>query len=139
MHVRRFVSVWLISSALMYGISYAWHGLLLNDLHSVPYPLPLFLVLLALVYLGIGFGLTYVLSLLEKRKRPLLHGIMVGSMIGFFIYLMAFTLGVSFTSSEAKHVVVDFAWQMAEQGIGGVMISYAYSMFRKRDEFFEKV
>ena len=31
-------------------------------------------------------------------------------------------------SGETKHVVVDFVWQMIEQGIGGLVVAYVFSI-----------
>jgi len=53
-------------------------------------------------------------------------GFLGGAALGFFLYLVAFTLGVSFKSGDTKHVVVDFVWQMVEQGVGAVVIAYVF-------------
>lgn len=54
--------------------------------------------------------------------------------LGFFIYLIAFVFGISFKGSGTEHIVVDFAWQMIEQGIGGGVIGFVYAMAKRRDK-----
>jgi hypothetical protein len=61
-------------------------------------------------------------------KNLMFKGFLGGVAFGFFLYLVAFTLGVSFKSGETKHVVVDFVWQMIEQGIGGMVVAYVFSV-----------
>ena len=133
----RFIGTWLTAAILMYGISYAWHGMILNDFTNLTLPLPVFLGLLALVYLLIGFIITFVSSLRGKQTNPTFSGLLTGVSLGFFIYLIAFTLGVSFKSADTKHIILDFGWQMFEQGLGGVVVARLFAAFRKRDEFFE--
>ena len=49
--------------------------------------------------------------------------------MGFFLYLMAFGLGISFQEvASNKYLLFDFAWQMFEQGIGGLAIGLVYPL-----------
>ena len=57
----------------------------------------------------------------------------MGIALGFFIYLIAFVFGISFKGSGTEHVIVDFIWQMIEQGIGGGVIGFVYAMAKRRD------
>ncbi len=132
---RKFFLSWILSAVLMFSLSYVWHGWILNDLISLPYPLALFLGLSALVYLVIGFALTFVYSFVHLERNYTLKGLLLGGALGFFIYLIAFTLGVSFSSSgELEHVVVDFLWQMIEQGVGGTVTGLVFLISRRRAE-----
>jgi TRAP-type mannitol/chloroaromatic compound transport system permease small subunit len=56
----------------------------------------------------------------------------VGAVVGFMVYLLVFTLGMSFASHALRHVVVDVLWQMFEQAIGGLLVSLGiiYDMHR---------
>ena len=65
-----------------------------------------------------------------------LKGFLMGVALGFFIYLIAFVLGVSFKGSGTQHIVVDFLWQMIEQGIGGGVVGTVYMLARRRDQVF---
>jgi len=65
-----------------------------------------------------------------------LKGSLMGMALGFFIYLIAFVFGVSFKGSGFQHIVVDFIWQMIEQGVGGSVVSAVYLLARRRDQVF---
>ncbi|MBK8497542.1 MAG: hypothetical protein IPL52_01685 [Flavobacteriales bacterium] len=128
--LRRFILLpWLLSSAVMFGLSYVWHGLVLSDLSELGIPLALYFVLAALVYLVLGLGITIgahkavqyeFISL--KRAFPVMVTLFSAA-IGFFVYLVIFVLGMSFTKHAMMHVVVDVLWQMLEQGLGGLVVS----------------
>jgi hypothetical protein len=115
---------WFFALLTMMSLSYLWHGIVLNDLRSVHYPQWYFFLLLLLVYSIIAFILTMGLNYANPKKNLLFKGFSSGVALGFFLYLVAFTLGVSFKSGETKHIVVDFLWQMIEQGIGGFIVAY---------------
>ena len=76
-------------------------------------------VLLAGVIYGLG------------SKKPYLNSLLV--LFGwFFLYLIAFVLGVSFSSDSAlEHVIVDITWQMIEQSFGGLLIGYLYHVYKE--------
>lgn len=131
---RRFFVAWGLSTIAMLMLSFAWHGLLLNDLMHIPTPEWLFYSLALLAYLTIGFALTFVFTYLSMGIGIRLKGSLMGLAMGFFIYLVAFVLGVSFKGSGTEHVVVDFLWQMMEQGFGGAVIGAVYFLARRRDE-----
>ena len=54
MLTKRFFISWLLSSLLMFLLSYVWHGIFLTDLSRLSYPKALFLFFAAIVYLMIG-------------------------------------------------------------------------------------
>lgn len=128
--LRRFILLpWLLSSAVMFGLSYVWHGLVLSDLEDLKIPLALYFVLAILVYLVLGLGLTIAahkavqyefISL--KKAFPFMVMLMAAA-TGFFVYIVVYVLGMSFMKSEGVHVVIDVLWQMVEQGLGGLMVS----------------
>lgn len=115
----------------MLTLSYVWHGVVLNDLRNVDYPSWYFFLLLLLVYSFIAFVITMAFNYINPSKSLVTKGFIGGSAFGFFLYLVAFTLGVSFKSGETKHIVVDFVWQMIEQGIGGMVVAYVFNIAYK--------
>lgn len=131
---RRFFLSWGLSSVLMCGLSFLWHGVLLNDLRFLSIPHELFYSLAVLAYIVIGFALTFTYTYLSMGIGLKLKGSLMGMALGFFIYLIAFVLGVSFQGGEPNHVVVDFMWQMIEQGVGGSIVGGVYMLARRRDE-----
>lgn len=128
--LRRFILLpWLLSSLVMFGLSYVWHGLVLSDLEDLKIPLVLYFVLAFIVYLVLGLVLTIgahkavqyeFISL--KRAFPFMVMLMAAA-VGFFVYLVIFVLGMSFAKSGGMHVIIDVLWQMVEQGLGGLMVS----------------
>lgn len=121
MKTKRFLICWFSASIIMYALSYLWHGILLNDYSNIRFPLWLYFTLAAIVYLIIGLVLTYLYRFTRTRELKY-KGAMMGMSLGFFIYLIAFVLGVSFNQHTASHIVVDFIWQMFEQGVGGAAV-----------------
>lgn len=134
MKTKWFFSVWLVSSIMMYGLSFVWHGVLLNDYMSIKYPMWMYFTLAAVVYLVIGFVLTYLYHY-TYTHRIKYKGMLLGACLGFFIYLMAFVLGVSFNPNSLEHTVVDFLWQMFEQGVGGAAIGAVMRFLVDMDRF----
>lgn len=130
MPLRRYILLpWLLSSLVMYGLSYVWHGLILNDLADLRIPLTLYFILAAVVYLILGLGLTIGVHKAIQYEWVSLKGafpfvsMLMAAVVGFFVYLVIFVLGMSFAKSGAVHVVVDALWQMVEQAVGGLVVS----------------
>ncbi|PCJ88408.1 MAG: hypothetical protein COA57_03270 [Flavobacteriales bacterium] len=114
----------------MYVLNYAWHGFVLNDYMRLSIPLETYFVMASIVYLVIGLVITTVSTFINTGKHLIRKGTLVGVAIGFFIYLIAFVLGVSFHSnSQMEHIAIDFAWQMAEQGAGGFLCGFVFRLF----------
>jgi hypothetical protein len=122
----RFYVSWIFSAILMYVAFYVWHGLFLNDLNRISFPIAIFLGLAALVYLVIAFILyrTYESKFIIKYiSHPMVRGIISGFLIGFILFAVVAVLGISFTSNvTATYLMADCAWQIVEQIIGGIII-----------------
>ncbi len=131
---KRFFISWGFATLVMLFFSFLWHGVILNDLIHIPKPYELFYSLAALTYVVIGFVLTFVYTYLSMGIGIKMKGGLMGMALGFFIYLIAFVFGISFKGSGTEHIVVDFAWQMIEQGIGGGVIGFVYAMAKRRDK-----
>jgi len=131
---KRFFIAWGLATVVMLFFSFIWHGVILNDLIHVPKPYVLFYSIASLTYVVIGFVLTFVFTYLSMGIGIKMKGGLMGVALGFFIYLIAFVFGISFKGSGTEHIVVDFAWQMIEQGIGGGVIGFVYAMAKRRDK-----
>ncbi|MBK8227061.1 MAG: hypothetical protein IPK70_07780 [Flavobacteriales bacterium] len=128
--LRRFILLpWLLSTAVMYGMSYVWHGVVLSDMQDLTVPKWLYLALAAVVYLVLGLGQTIAThkavayEWISLKKAFPFMSMLLSAGIGFFVYLVIFVLGMSFAKHGMAHVVVDIIWQMFEQSIGGLMVS----------------
>ncbi len=124
---------WIVSSLTMFCLSYAWHGLFLNDLLKINYPLDVFPLISGLVYPGIGFIITLVTFFAPRIKDSFKYGIAAGGAIGIFVYVIAFVVGISFYPKlSLTMVAVDVSWQCFEQGIGGLISGLIYRIsYRK--------
>lgn len=131
---KRFFISWMLSTCLMIFISLIWHGVVLTDLKFIPSPTILFYLLFVFVYIMIGFTLTFTYNYLSMGIGLRLKSSLIGVTLGFFIYLIAFVFGVSFKGSGTVHVVLDFVWQMIEQGIGGSMVGFIYMLAKRYDK-----
>ena len=120
---KGFFLSWILTFVFLYGISYLWHGVLLNDLSRVTYSIDFFLFLVGIVYFVISFVLTFLIHFLEQfGKNKVRRGLMIGMPMGIFIYLITFVFGISFYSNPTlNHILFDLSWQVIEQAIGGVV------------------
>lgn len=129
MPTKRFFIAWIVSAVFMYGISYVWHGVVLNDLARLTYPKDVFLSLAALAYLCFGFALAIAIHFIQIKKSKVTRGLLFGVPLGLFVYLIAFVFGISFNGSfKMNHVIMDVTWQVIEQGLGGVVGGFVYSL-----------
>jgi len=129
-NIKKFFLSWLFSSVIMFSLSYAWHGIFLNDLQRLSYPLEFFLTGAILVYLLLGFLLTKIYQFkypVRIARRPIIRGIISGVLLGVLAYLSALVIGVSFSSELTPlQILFDMGWQVAEQTIGGIAVGIVY-------------
>lgn len=137
MKAKRFLVSWIVGLLTMFSLSYLWHGIILNDMRTLPVEKSLYLGLMALMYSVLSCVLVYLIANLSLTGRLIVKRLLVGGALGFFIYLIAFTLGVSFSQNTASHIGVDFLWQMLEQGVGAVMIHFVFNIFIEFDKMRE--
>lgn len=125
-----FFMSWLITFIFLYAISYTWHGVLLNDLSRVTYPIEMFLLFVAVVYFVVAFGLNLLILLFPYIENKALKGLTIGAAAGMFIYLIAFVFGISFYSNPTlSHILFDLSWQVVEQASAGFVAGGLLSMF----------
>ena len=128
----RFFISWIVSAVIMYSLFYVWHGVFLNDLDKISFNIVLFLLLASLVYLVISFVIyrTYESSLLKKYiTKPMSRGVVSGIMVGFVLFAIVSVLGISFTHAvNTKFIIVDCAWQIIEQIVGGLIVGLGKMM-----------
>jgi len=127
MLTKRFFISWLLSSLLMFLLSYVWHGIFLTDLSRLSYPKALFLFFAAIVYLMIGFIVTKAMDfkIFDKhlKRKPVLRGLIAGACCGIAFFMIATVVGVSFsTGSKLENMILDITWQLIEQGMGGLVV-----------------
>lgn len=127
--VRFFVS-WIVSSLVMFGASYLWHGIFLTDFSRINYPFGVFLTAACLVYLFLGFLVSKgfnIQALSALSKKPILKGLIIGMVIGASTFILTLVAGVSFSNQlTMKSLLLDLSWQIAEQAIGGITVGIVH-------------
>lgn len=130
MSAKRFFLSWIVSSIIMFSLSYAWHGYILNDFSRLNYPKGLFLILASFAYVVIGF---IVVKVVDAKfydhwfSSKIIKGIIKGGFCGVVFFLIAMVVGISLnTGTGIKNLILDVAWQAIEQGIGGGVVGIIY-------------
>lgn len=130
MNVKRFFFSWIFSTLVMFGASYLWHGVFLNDLEKIKYPKEIYLTGSVITYLILGFLLTRIYGMKYPKSiasRPVIRGIMAGAFLGFSAYVVSLVLGVSFTYQlTLDYILFDLLWQISEQILGGITVGLVY-------------
>jgi hypothetical protein len=128
---KRFFISWIASSAVMFLISYVWHGIFLTDYTRLSYSREIFLIFAAVVYLVLGFIVARAaeIKFLEGhfKRKPVLRGTASGAICGFVIFLVSTVVGVSFsTGSNLENLLLDVSWQIIEQAVGGAVVGLVH-------------
>ena len=115
---------------IMFGLSYLWHGVFLNDFERLSYPVEIFLTGSIITYLILGFLLTkiYLMNFPKAiARKPMLRGIISGAALGVATYIVTLVIGVSFsTELTPEYILFDLLWQTVEQTIGGMAVGFIY-------------
>lgn len=123
---------WILSSMLMFGLSYLWHGVILNDYALISYPLGIYLFSAGVVYLVIGFLLNriFIAEFLDRYStKAVPRGLLAGVGLGVIVYMLALVVGVTFTKGlDLKYLVLDVMWQAIEQCAGGLVVGLVYML-----------
>ena len=71
---RKFFISWLVCFIVMYGLSYTWHGIVLNDFIKISYPKDVFLLISGLIYFVIALLITVLTYMFKKIKDSFKYG-----------------------------------------------------------------
>lgn len=132
---KRLLISTILAMVVMMALSYVWHGMILNDFKNLTIAFPVFMVLCTIVYFLISLTLNFILFKLEFHEHLTFKRILLGGIIGFSIYLVVFTLGLSYEERGMKHIISDFVWQMFEQGIGALVVDFCLHIYQRIDKF----
>ena len=107
---RKFFISWLVCFIVMYGLSYTWHGIVLNDFIKISYPKDVFLLISGLIYFVIALIITVLTYMFKKIKDSFKYGAFIGAGAGILIYGIAFLFGISFNAViDPKLIAFDLA------------------------------
>jgi MFS family permease len=129
---KRFMIGWILSSILMFAVSYVWHGIVLNDFARISYPFEIYMISAGVIYLVIGFLMSriFIAEFLDRySEKAVPRGLMTGTATGVIVFMSTLVFGVSFsTIADPKMLLMDFVWQAVEQTIGGLTIGLVYML-----------
>ena len=125
-----------IASCTMFSLFYVWHGIILNDFLNLRLPVPFFLTLLGIVYFVSGLAISVAIRIIQPSSDfIILKAFAIGGIYGFFLYTVAVLYGMSFSNSlKIEHLLVDYLWQIFEQGFGGIIIGFSYQISLRREK-----
>ncbi|MBI4946317.1 MAG: hypothetical protein HY840_07945 [Bacteroidetes bacterium] len=130
MNTTRFLLSWILSALVMFSLSYLWHGVFLNDLQRLSYPKGIFLTGCIITYLILGFLVTKIYLMNYPKsiaRKPLVRGLIAGSVLGVCTYIVSLVVGVSFNYTlTLGNILFDLLWQTVEQTFGGVVVAFVY-------------
>lgn len=130
MNAKVFSLSWILSSLIMFGLSYIWHGVVLNDFERLVYPREIFLTGSIITYLILGFLVTRMFLMQFPKQlatKPLLRGMLSGALLGLATYIVTLVVGVSFsTTLTTQYILFDMCWQAIEQMMGGITVAFVY-------------
>lgn len=127
----RFFISWILSAVVMFTLFYVWHGYFLNDFKRINFPIVWFVTFAAITYLIFGAGIYFLYeSQLFKRIRNFItRGLVCGVIAGFSLFMISTIVNISLTKHlTINHLMIDCAWQMAEQTIGALVV-VAFKIF----------
>lgn len=129
MFERRFFLAWLLGAIAMYLASYSWHAIFLNDFQRISYPKDILLLSFGLIYLITSLVIVLLVKFVPINITFLQKGILFGCGAGFFLYLVAFSFGITFYASPSiEHILFDLSWQTIEGGLGGAVVGGTYAI-----------
>ncbi len=130
MEVRRLILATVASWVVMMVLFFLWHGQLMASFYADHAPMMRQTPLLRLIGLGY-FVLAAVMAVIYPKGyeggAPWLEGVRFGLFVGI---LYALPRGLVSYGAEGCHtglaVVVDAAWHLAEQAVGGLVIGLVH-------------
>lgn len=123
MKISQYIIPVLFGSLSMFGLSFLWHGVILNDFQRIGISEFTFYSFLFLFYVCLSTCFTFLFRHMTEKLQYTAVRVTIGVITGFLLYLFAYLMGVTFQSGGGmKHLVVDFGWQMFEQGFGAFVI-----------------
>lgn len=124
LNIRFFLS-WILTSLVMFVLFYLWHGVFLNDLKRIQFPISWFITFAAVTYLVLGAGMYFLFEsrLLKSVKNFLVRGLFCGLTTGLTVFMMATIVNISITKQlSINHLLIDCSWQVIEQMLGAMVV-----------------
>ncbi len=134
MNVKKFVLAWLAAVAIAYLVGFGWHMFLMGDFYQAQSQAlareePNF------VFVCVGLLILYFLMALVypigyKGGSPVKEGFRFGGLIGLIWVLPRSVGDHGIYNLPLTLVIVDSAWHVVQEGIGGIVIALVYGRQR---------
>ena len=135
MNVKKFVLAWMTAFVVALLVAFGWHLFLLADFYRAqaqavareePNYVFVFVGLLILYFL---MALVYPIG--YKGGSPVKEGFRFGALIGLIWVLPVSVIFHGVWNLPLTAVIVDSAWHVIEEGVGGIAIARVYGRQRK--------
>jgi len=135
MNVKKFVLAWMAAVVVALLLAFGWHLFLLGDFYQAqgqalareePNFVFIFVALLILYFL---MALVYPIG--YKGGSPVKEGFRFGALIGLIWVLPVTVAHHGLYNLPLAYVIVDPAWHVVQEGIGGIVIALVYGRQRK--------
>ncbi len=130
MNVKKFVLAWMTAVVVALLLAFGWHFFLLGDFYRAqaealareePQLVFIFVALLILYFL-----MAFVYPIGYKGGSPVKEGFRFGALIGLIWVLPMTVVDHGLWNLPLTTVMVDPAWHVVEEGIGGIAIALVY-------------
>ena len=137
MNVKKFVLAWVVAFVVTFLLAVLWHLFLLADFYEVQSQAlareePNMAVIIV-GYLILGFLMALVYPIGYKGGSPVKEGFRFGALIGLIWVLPVSVIFHGVWNLPLTAVIVDSAWHVIEEGVGGIAIARVYG--RQREAF----
>jgi hypothetical protein len=132
MNTKKFLWASLAGTLVMFLLGGLWHALLLKDFYAAQFgatarsePAVFFSFL---GYLSLAILMSLVFPAANKGGSALKEGSRFGTLMGLLSHLpFSLVFYANTTTYTLSHVLLDGAWHIVEQGMGGIVIALIYS------------
>lgn len=137
MNKKKMILAVLAAFAVMFALAGLWHTVLLGDFYSSN-DLALARTEPNMFFVALGvFILTFIMAIIYpsvyKGGSLLKEGFRFGAVIGIIWALPMQLVFHGIWNLPLSGVLVDSAWHVVEQGVGGIVIAYIYGTVKKNN------
>lgn len=122
MKIKKFIIAWVVGFVAMSGIAALWHLVIMGWFYDIKPQLPF----IVLAYLILAALMSYAYPIGYKGGHPAKEGVKFGIFIGLLWILPLQLILASAGRTTFTIGLVDAAWHVVEQGVGGIVMGLLY-------------
>lgn len=131
--MKKLLTAWIAGAVAMIVLSYIWHDLLMLDFYKdnmrLIFRLDVKFEWVVAGYVLLGLLMAYIFPLGFKGGKPINEGIRFGVLMGLVAFLPSQLVLYGLANIDLNAALVESAWHVVEQGVGGLVIALAYDRF----------